>query len=239
MSVVTMSGTIASGAREIGRAAASLLEIDYIDQQLLVDAARRLGVPVDVMADHDERCASFGQRLSHLLRGFLERSAAAGDPMTGAGGLEVLLGRTYADLSIEREEPEVTDSLYMKTITAIIRELGARGDILVLGRGSQMILRDLPGALHVLTLAPRELRVERLAAREGISDEEATKRVDDSDKSRAAFYHKFWKIDVNDAALYDLCVETSHLSYEAGAELVAAAARARAAEAAKAAKVGR
>jgi hypothetical protein len=53
MPVVTMSGTIASGAREIGRAAASLLGTDYVDQQLLVDAARRLGVHMEVMAGRE------------------------------------------------------------------------------------------------------------------------------------------------------------------------------------------
>jgi hypothetical protein len=127
MPVVTMSGTIASGAREIERAAASLLRTNYVDQQLLMDAARRLGVPVDVMAGRDERCSSLGERLAAVLRVFLERSAAAGDPLTGAAGLEVLLGRTYAEITLEREEPEVTDSLYMKTMTAIIRELGERG----------------------------------------------------------------------------------------------------------------
>ena len=228
MPVVTMTGTIASGAREIGRAAASLLRVDYVDQQLLVDAARRLGVPVDIMACHDERCASFGERLSAILRGFLERSAAGGDPLTGAGGLEVLLGRTYTDMAGEREEPEVSDSLYMKTMTAIIRELGDRGDIVVLGRGSQMILRDLPGALHVLTVAPKELRVQRLADREGISLEEAARRAQDSDRARAAFYRKFWKVDVDDPSLYDITLETSRLSYDVAAELVATAARAKA-----------
>ncbi len=225
MPVVTMSGTIASGAREIGRAAASLLGIDYVDQQLLVDSARRLGVPLDVMAKHDERCTGFGERLSSMLRGFLERSAAGGDPLTGAGGLEVLLGRTYADMALEREEPEISDSLYMKTMTAIIRELGDRGDIVVLGRGCQMILRDLPGALHVLTIAPEELRIERLAAREGMSVEDATQRVHDSDKARGTFHRKFWKVDVSDPSLYDITLETSRLSFEAGAELVAGAVR--------------
>ena len=225
MPVVTMTGSIASGAREIGRAAASLLEIDYVDQQLLVAAARRLGVPVDVMADRDERCSSFGERLSGILRGFLERSAAGGDPLTGAGGLELLLGRTYADMAEERGEPAVSDSVYMKTMTAIIRELGDRGDIVVLGRGSQMILHDLPGALHVLTVAPEELRIERLAAREGISMEEAERRLQDNDRAHAPFYRKFWKVEVSDPSLYDITLETSRLSYEAGAELVAAAAR--------------
>jgi cytidylate kinase len=163
----------------------------------------------------------------------LERSAAGGDPLTGAGGLEVLLGRSYQDLAREREEPEVSDAVYMKTMTAIITELGERGDIVVLGRGSQLILRDLPAALHVLTLAPRELRVERLAQREGIDPEEAARRVDASDKARFAFYRKFWKVDVNDPTLYDISLETTHLSFETGAELVAAAARAKAAAAAE------
>ena len=228
MPVVTMSGTIASGAREIGWAAAASLGIDFVDQQLLVDAAKRLGVPVDVMAGRDERCTSFRERLAAVLRIFLERSAAGGDPLTGAGGLEVILGRTYADLAREREEPEVSDALYMKTMTAIIRELGDRGNIVVLGRGSQMILRDLPGALHVLALAPQELRVERLATREGVSTEEATRRVQDGDRARAAFHRKFWKVDVNDPSLYDMTLETSRLPFEVGAELVVAAARAKA-----------
>ena len=92
-----------------------------------------------------------------------------------------------------------------------------------------MILRDLPGALHVLTLAPQELRVERLADREGISQEKAGRQVHDRDRARAAFHHKFWKVDVDDPTLYDITLETSRLTYEVGAELVAAAARAKAA----------
>src|SRR3990172_5954828 len=228
MTVVTMSGTIASGAREIGWAAAASLGIDYVDQQLLVDAARRLGVPVDVMAGRDERCTSFRERLAAGFCTFLERSAAGGDPLPGAGGLEVILGRTYADLAKEREEPEVSDALYMKTMTAIIRELGDRGNIVVLGRGSQMILRDLPGALHVLALAPQELRIERLVTREGVSAEEATRRGQDGDRARAALHPQFWKVDVNDPSLYHMTLETSRLPFEVGVELVVAAARAKA-----------
>src|SRR3990170_5571441 len=169
MPVVTMSGNIASGAREVGQAAARALAIDFVDQQLLVEAAQRCGVPVGAVAERDERCITFRERLAATLRNFLERSAASGaDPLTGAVGLEVLLSRTYAEMAAEREEPQLSDALYMKTMTAIIRELGARGDIAILGRGSQMILADLPGALHVLCLAPQQLRIQRLADREGI-----------------------------------------------------------------------
>ena len=213
MPVVTMFGAVASGAREVAQAAAQLLAIDYVDQQLLVEGAQRCGVPVDVMVERDERCASFRQRLAAMMRNFLERSAAAGgDPLTGGGGLEVLLSRTYAEMAAERQEPELNDALYMKTMTAIIRELGDRGDVVVLGRGSQMILRELSAALHVLTLAPEELRIRRLAEREGITLEEAARRAHDSDRARAAFHRKFWKVDVNDPTLYDLTIETSRLA---------------------------
>ncbi|HEU4759040.1 MAG TPA: cytidylate kinase-like family protein [Dehalococcoidia bacterium] len=233
MPVVTMSGNIASGAREVGQAAAQALGVDFVDQQLLVEAASRCGVPVGAMAQRDERCEGFRERLASLLRNFLERSIASGaDPLAGAMGLEVLLSRTYADMAAEREQPELTDAIYMKTMTAIVSELGARGNIVILGRGSQMILAGQPGVLHVLCVAPQPLRIERLAEREGISPEEAARRTADSDRARAAFHRKFWRVEVDNPALYDLAVNTAKLSFDQAAELVVQAARAKATAAA-------
>src|SRR2546428_7083364 len=97
MPVITMSGNIASGAREIGQAVAEELGIPFVDQQVMVEAAQRCGVPVGTVAEHDERRGSFRERMSALLRTVLERSAASGaDPLTGATGLEAVLSRGYA-----------------------------------------------------------------------------------------------------------------------------------------------
>ena len=229
MPVVTVSGMTGSGAREVARLAASILGIDYVDQEILVDAAQRLGVSARVVAQRDERCQTFGERLASMLRTFLERSAAAGvgDPMMGVGGLEVLLARSYGDLTRSAEH-EVDDSAYMKTVTAIIRELGQRGNIVILGRGSHLILRDHPVALHVLTLAPLGLRLWRIAERDGLSSQEAAKHVHDQDKGRTAFHHKFFRVEADDPTYYDLTIETSRLPLQIAAELVAEAARARA-----------
>jgi len=228
MSVVTVSGTMGSGAREVARLAADILGIDYVDQEILVDAAQRLGVSARAVAQRDEHIQTFGERLASLLRTFLERSAAAGlgDPMMGAGGLEVVLARSYGDLTKSAEQ-ELNDALYMKTVTAIIRELSQRGNIVILGRGSHLILRYHPTALHVLTLAPLALRVQCIAEREGLSPQEAAKRVHDLDKGRAAFHHKFFKAEADDPSCYDLAIETSRLPFELAAQLVAEAARAR------------
>jgi cytidylate kinase len=223
-----MSGNLASGAREVGLAVAEELGIDFVDQQLMVQASQRCGVPVGTVAEHDERRAGFRERLSHLLRTVLERSAASGaDPLTGATGLEAVLSRTYADMAAE--EPQLSDSLYLKTMTEIIRELAARGDVVILGRGSQILLADMPRALHVLCVAPRKLRASRLAERDEIGMEEAMRRVHEGDRARCAFYKKFWRVEVEDPKLYDLTIDTSRLSYEIATDLVAAAARAKAA----------
>ena len=228
MPVVTMSGNIASGAREVGQAAAQRLGVDFVDQQLMVRAAQRCGVPVGTVAEHDERRGSFKERFAGLLRTFLERSAASGaDPLTGATGLEMILSRSYSEMAAE--EPQLSDDLYLKTMTALIEELAAGGKIVLLGRGSQMILKDMPAALHVLCIAPQKLRAYRLAERDSIGLEEATRRTAESDRARCAFFRKFWKVDVENPKLYDLAIDTSRLSYDIAADLVASAARAKAA----------
>jgi cytidylate kinase len=227
MPVVTMSGNIASGAREVGLLVARELGVDFVDQQLMVQAAQRCGVPVGTVAEHDERRASFKERMSSLLRTFLERSAASGaDPLSGATGLEVILSRSYADMADE-EGKQISDQLYLNTMTSIINELAAGGKIVLLGRGSQMILKDVQGAVHVLCIAPQKLRAHRLAERDGMTTDDALKRASESDRGRSAFYRKFWKVDVEDPKLYDLTIDTSRLPFEAAAEVVAVAARAK------------
>jgi len=226
MPVITMSGNIGSGAREVGQSVAQELGIDFVDQQLMVQASQRCGVTIGTLAEHDERRGSFRERLSHLLRTVLERSAASGaDPITGATGLEAVLSSSYADMAAE--EPHLSDSLYMQTMTDIIRELAARGDVVILGRGSQMLLTDMPRTLHVLCVSPRRLRANRLAERDETGMDEAMRRTQESDRARCAFYKKFWRVEVEDPKLYDLTVDTSRLSYEIATEVVVAAARAK------------
>ncbi|MGH9203340.1 MAG: cytidylate kinase family protein, partial [Vicinamibacterales bacterium] len=51
MPVITMSGNIASGAREVGQTVAQELGIDFVDQQLMVQASQRCGVSVGTVAE--------------------------------------------------------------------------------------------------------------------------------------------------------------------------------------------
>ena len=222
MAVLTISGQIGSGAREIGRLTAEQLQADYVDQEILVEAARTLGVPVEAMVSHDERTAGLGERLANMLRRFLERSAAAGaaDPMLGGGGLDVLLGRTYAEAAASEGAQEISDEQYITTLADIIRNVADHDNVLILGRGSQVILQDRPNAIHVLLVAPLEHRIALTAQREGLDEEAAAKRVQEGDKGRTSFHHKFFKVDVDDPALYHLTLNVGRLSPEATARII-------------------
>ena len=225
MPVVTISGQPGTGAHDIGRLTAQHLSIDYVDQEILVQAARTLGVSMESVVALDERTATLGERLGGLLRRFLERSAAAGvgDPMLGPGSLDIVLGRSYAEAAASQEEPELSDERYIGTLISLMRDLAAHDDVVIIGRGSQVILKDWPGALHVLLVAPQDRRIEALVARDGISKEAAAKRVQDSAKGRAAFHQKFFKVDVDNPALYHLVLNTARLTPDDAAQLIAAA----------------
>lgn len=229
MPVITISGHLGSGAKEIGQIVANRLRLDYVDREILIEAAQTLGVPVDTVEERDERTATVGERLAGLLRNFLERSAAAGasDPIMGTGGLEVLLARTYGEAAMEAESAEqgVNETRYIQTITAIIRELAERDNVVIVGRGGQAILRNRPNTLHVSVVCPFDVRVRRIMEQDRMTQEDATKRVQESDRGRAAFHKRFFKVDLNDPYLYHITVNSNRMSYEAAADIVCAGVR--------------
>lgn len=207
-------------------AVADMLGIDYVDQAILVDAARQLGVPVRVVALRDERAATMGERLATALRSFLERSAmaGAGDPLLGTSGLEVLLGQTYGEMSGQESTAPVDEAHYRQAISSILSDLGRKGNIVVVGRGSQVILRDVPVALHCLCVASLPDRVRWVMEREQLAEAPAQTEVKEFEKHWTTFHRRLFKVDAYDPFLYDLVINTSYLPFETATKLVATAA---------------
>ncbi|HEX5939520.1 MAG TPA: cytidylate kinase-like family protein [Dehalococcoidia bacterium] len=228
MPVITIAGTMGARVSEIGTGVANQLGLDYLDHEILVDGARSLGVPVDVMVERDERCQGFGGRIAGILRNFLEQSASAGaiDPMTGTAGVDVLLSRTYTE-AVSAPSSGVDDKLYIAALTAIIEGLARRGNVVIVGRGGQAILRGRPDVVHVAVNAPFEWRVANIARRDGIPPEEAGRVISEFDKQRAAYHKKFFKVDVNDPSLYDIGLNSASLGPERAMAAICALAETR------------
>jgi cytidylate kinase len=144
------------------------------------------------------------------------------------GGLETVLSRSYgeaAELAAANQPGSLDDESYIKTLTSVIKGIAARGNVVILGRGSQAILQHEPGTLHVWVAAPFDWRVGNLVTREGISKHDAEKRLTKSDKDREAFHRQYFKVEANAPALYDMGFNTARVDVGIAAKMIAIAAR--------------
>ncbi len=231
MAVITISGNLGSYAREIGQLVAQELGFDYVDRAILTEAARALGVPERAIAGRDDRMPPphLRERIASFFQDFLEHSAVAGaaDPMSAVSGLESLVTSTYREAAAlpGPSETELNDRRYKEAITSLMTELAAKGNVVIIGRGSQAILCDCADALHVAVTAPLAVRIRRVAERDGVPPVKAKEYVEESDKGRIDYHHKYFKVDPADPNLYNLVVNTARFSIDEAARLIVAAFR--------------
>jgi len=106
-----------------------------------------------------------------------------------------------------------------------IRSLRERGQVVVVGRGGQAILRGEPNVLHVRIVAGREDRIPRLMQDEHLTRNAANAYMEQRDRASAEYLKRFHNIDWTDPLPYHLIVNTSLFSLEKAAQLIVAALR--------------
>lgn len=230
MPVITITGLIGSGAPEVGTEVSRQLGIDYVDRLILAEAARKMGTTVAVLAERTERPPRLSDRVAGFVRTVLERSALAGgggDPYFG-GGMDALLVREYRDFPPENTETSqegvLTDSTLLEVTSSVIREIAQSGNVVIAGRGANIILRDQPGVLHVGLVSSLEERIKRIMEREELGQEEAERFVAENDRARQAYFHRFFRVQAEDPRHYHLVLNTDWLRIPRSAEVIIAAA---------------
>ncbi len=229
MPVITITGLIGSGAPELGTEISRRLGIDYVDRLILAEAARKMGTTVAAVADRTERAQTLGDRLAGFVRTVLERSAMAGggaDPYFG-GGLDALLVREYRDFPPEpmesTQETGLTDAKLLAVTSTVIREIAESGNVVIAGRGANIILRDQPGVLHVGLVSSLTERIRRIMEREELGHEEAERFVAENDKARQAYFQRFFRVQPEAPQHYHMVLNTDWLKIPRSAEVVIAA----------------
>src|SRR5207244_321674 len=153
------------------------------------------------VAAFDERTSGLGGRLTRLLRAFVERAGMTNvDPLLSPGTLESVLGRTYGETAVPDMRPD--DLQYLETLKSVILDLTGRGSVVIVGRGAQALLADHPDALHVRVVCDLDERIRRVAERDGMTIEDASARIKESDTQREAWHQKYFGIDYRSPYLY-------------------------------------
>jgi len=125
-----------------------------------------------------------------------------------------------------RPREALEDQAYIELVRKVIYDRAEAGNMVVLGRGGQMVLRNWPGALHVYITAPLEVRVGRIAQERDIGRQLAERLVRESDRRKRDYIRHFYnKADWKNSRYYHLIVDTGRIPPEVAMEIVVRAAR--------------
>ena len=113
----------------------------------------------------------------------------------------------------------VSEVTYFRRLVRMIQVLGARGECLIVGRGSTFILPP-ETTLRVRIVASREDRIAFMVREHKLSHVEAAHFVNTKDRDRLEFLKDHFHKDPADPQNYDLILNRSRFSVDETADLV-------------------
>lgn len=199
--VITIARSYGSGGRKMARLLAKELGYEYYDREILRIASDESGISEELFRQADEK-----QRIP------LFRIAR-----------EVYTGEVIPPDS----DDFISNENLFRYQAKIIRELAATRNCVIVGRCANFILRGRDNVLNVFVTAPVVDCVRRVMETDGLNLEEAEKKIKKIDKRRADYFKYFTGRQWQDAALYDLCLNTGHMSEQKCVDIVRAYMEAR------------
>jgi cytidylate kinase len=208
MAVITISRQYGSEGDEIAANLCQILGYQSFDKQLMEKVATEVGLTEGEIVDFTED--------QHQVRGFLDRLL---------GNQRQIVTQTrswgedrYGVRTLDVKEIDATVSISL--VQAVIHAAARHGNVVIVGRGGQAVLRNEPGVLHVRIEAPLETRLQRVQLREGLTYELAREVVAQRDRAAADYLKRFYGVDWSDSLLYHLIVNTGRWGIESASRLI-------------------
>ncbi len=196
MAVVTVSRLMGSAGDDIALGVSEKLGYDLVDTGLIIEVAKRAGVSVDKVRPFDEK---YQTRVVEWLKGVIS-------PRMG----KILAGEH------EHMDP-VTFIEYAKTI---ILGLAEKGNIVIVGRASQFILKDNETSFHTRIIADDRFRTERMMRRHSINGQKALEMIHKSDNMRKNYIERYFHADWTDANAYHMILNSSKLGIDETVDII-------------------
>lgn len=212
MTVITMSRQVGSGAEEIATRLCQELGLTVFDRRLMARVAHEMGITEQEILDYSEE--------QFERRGLFETLFRRSRPVA-----EVTVWTKGREEGYELEARVLDEDAAVNLIRDSIRTAYQHGNVLIIGRGGQAILEDMPGVFHVRVVAPLEYRIAKLCAQEQITEKQARRLLATRDRATAEYLRVFHNIEVEDPTLYHVVLNTGKLNVDQCVSLVKAAAQ--------------
>ena len=190
MTVITISRQFGAGGKTLGEKVSEKLGYVFVDDQII-------------------QAIALEAKVSHTWVETLEREVGSilAKFKTGIGR------KSFSDRIVEKGG-YLDEVIYVELLHKIITSFAREGNVVILGRGGQYILKDIADTYHILLVADKAHRVEFIEEQYKLSKMRATFVVNRQEKRRFNLYHKFGKEDYDQPGLYHLVLNMSKLSLE-------------------------
>lgn len=119
--------------------------------------------------------------------------------------------RTYSDILVER----------IRTLASESKDK----DLIILGMGGSVLLAGFPGAVHIRVTASETTRINTVARKYRITNEEAAEVLNIADRKHKKFVKTLYDKDITAPEQFDLILNTDRLSVDECADAVIELAR--------------
>lgn len=222
MAVITISRQYGSGGDEIAGLVCQNTGYRLFDKFMLARAATEAGLSEDEIIDYSEehyKVKNFLGRLFGSSQTIAQRSVWKED----ASGVRVA------------EQVQLTETAAVALVRKAMEYANWVGNTVIIGRGGQAILQDMPAVLHVRIEAPLEDRILRVrndprTVEQHLATPVEVRRyaqilIETRDAASEDYLKRFYKVDWSDPALYHLVINTGKLTLEQAAGLIVEAIR--------------
>jgi cytidylate kinase len=230
MAVITISRQYGSGGDEIAGRLCEVLGYRYFNRRLMAQVATEAGLSFSEVIDFSEdnyKVQNFFERLfgRHSSRTVIPADPWTEDTSTARSnvfipGLGLFPYEVPGRLALKEIEEQPEEAQSITFIQAIIQVAYKHGNVVIVGRGGQAILRDKPDVLHVRIVASLDARVQRLHEQENFSLGGAQDIAIQRDRASAEYLKRFYDIDWTNPVLYDLMINTTTLGLEGATQLI-------------------
>ncbi|MGN0675607.1 MAG: AAA family ATPase [Oscillospiraceae bacterium] len=191
--VITIARGFGSGGKTIGKMLSESLGIPYYDKDLIKLASEESGINEALFGKSDEKVKG----------GLFSKT-------------KVYSGEIAAPDSADFVSEENLFSYQAK----IIKSLADKGSCIIVGRCADFILKDRENVIKTFIWADKETCIKNAKAVCGLDEKEAEKQIERIDKERSAYYKAHTGSNWDNVRNYDLCLDTSRLSFEKCVEII-------------------
>jgi cytidylate kinase len=234
MRAITITRQVGSWGDYIGVDVAKKLKMRYMDREIIAEAAQRAGISETSLESLGEQKGLIQRLMNAIAKTSLipsmpsqaMRHSDLYSLVAPDERMQVLMKDGFSQVEAARHVlamrfPEARKGLdHIDIIKTVVMECAQKGDVVLAGSGSQMLLKDRPDVLHVLVVAPMGIRVKAIIEQEAVSWKVAERRVKENDEARSTYFRNHYKADWLDLSLYDLIINTGRIPQPVASDVI-------------------